>query len=139
MKYIKDNKQYVIRLDKGEEIVEKLTEFLKSENISTGNFTETGSVLSAEIGFYNLEEKEYHFKQFPEPLEIVSLTGNVALVDENPFVHAHTVLSNKNFECFGGHLKSAIIGATCEIYLKIFDAKVERKMDDEIGLKLLDL
>lgn len=139
MQSTKDNNQYIIRLEKGEDLSEKLLEFCKEGNINTAVFNGIGAVLSAEIGFYNLETKEYGFKNIETPHEIVSLTGNVILVDGNPFLHIHCVLSNANFECFGGHLKTAVVGATCEIYLKKIDATIERKQNDEIGLKLLDI
>lgn len=139
MKFTKDENQYLVRLEKGEEIAQKLLEFCKEENINTAVFNGIGAILNAEIGFYNLETKEYSFKKIETPHEIVSLTGNISIVDGDPFAHMHSILSNSNFECFGGHLKSAIVGATCEIYLNRIDAKVERKQNDEIGLKLLEL
>lgn len=138
MKFIKIKNQYVIRLEKGEEIEEKLLEFGKEQNINSAFFNAIGAVLNAEIGFYNLATKEYIYKEITTPHEIVSLTGNITLVDDNPFLHMHCVLSSDTFECVGGHLKKATVGATCEIYLKSLDAKITRKQNLEIGLKLLD-
>ena len=39
---------------------------------------------------------------------------------------------------FGGHLIRANISVTCEMVIDIIDGVVERKMDDEIGINLLD-
>lgn len=38
----------------------------------------------------------------------------------------------------GGHLISANISVTCEIVIDIIDGFVGRKMNDEIGINLLD-
>ncbi len=138
MQFVKSDKHYVIRLEKGEPIISRVTEFCEENNITSGLFHGIGAALSAEIGFYNLADKEYSWKKINEPMEIVSLTGNISLVEDKPFLHIHIVLSNSDFECFGGHLKDATVGATCEIYLTDSLTKIERKMDEEIGLKLLN-
>lgn len=138
MEFVKSNIGYVIRLEKGERLVEKLTEFCKEKNIHSGIFNGIGAVLAAEIGFYNLGKKEYEFKKFNQLLEIASLIGNVSLVDGEPFLHIHVVVSDNNFQCFGGHLKEAIVGATCEVYLTDFELTLVRKFDSEIGLNLLE-
>lgn len=138
MKFTKSKNRYVIRLSKGEKIVKELNNFCSQNAIHSGYFWAIGAVLWAEIGFYHLDRKDYSFKKFNTPHEIASLTGNIALVDSKPFLHIHTVLANENFACIGGHLKEAVVGATCEVYLVDFKKKIERKLDSEIGLKLLD-
>lgn len=138
MQFVKANNSYVIRLEKGESIIEELESFCQKENISTAFLNGLGAILSATLAFYNLEKKEYELKNLSETCEIVSLVGNVALVDNKPFAHLHCVLSNSKFECFGGHLKEGTVGATCEIHLIKLDVEIERKLDEKIGLKLLD-
>ena len=138
MQFVKANNSYIIRLEKGESIIEKLELLCQEENISTAFLSGLGALLSATLAFYNLEKKEYELKKLSETHEIVSLVGNITLVDGKPFVHSHCVLSNSKFECFGGHLKEGAVGATCEIHLTKLDTEIERKLDEEIGLKLLD-
>ena len=138
MQFVKDKDNYILRLEKGEEIISTLTQFCKEENITTGFFSGIGAILSAELAFYNLFKKEYELKELSETHEIASLTGNIALVENSPFVHIHCVLSNNKFECFGGHLKNGVVGATCELYLAKETTTIERKFDEKIGLKLLD-
>ena len=55
------------------------------------------------------------------------------------YVHCHAVFSNANMEAIAGHLKDAIVSATCEIFLVKLDGEIERKYDDNIGLNLMDL
>lgn len=137
MQYTKTPQGYLLRLNKGEEIGKTLISFCQSLSIQSGFFQAIGGVSEAELGFYDLDKKEYSFKKFARTHEIVSLTGNVTSIDSNPFVHMHTVLSDENFSCVGGHLKEGIVGATCEIYLVNFEKEITRSFDSEIGLKLL--
>lgn len=138
MQFVKDNNSYIIRLEKGESIIEKLESFCIKENFSAAFLNGLGAILSATLAFYNLEKKEYELKNLSEACEIVSLVGNITLVDNKPFAHLHCVLSNSKFECFGGHLKEGTVGVTCEIHLIKLDVEIERKLDEKIGLKLLD-
>lgn len=138
MQYIKDGNTFVIRLEVGEEIVSSLDKFLSAQKISSAYFSGIGAVQSATLGFYNLKKKKYRWKNFVE-CEVVSLTGNVAMLNGKPFIHAHMVLSDDKFNCYGGHLKEAVVGATLEIVLERLAARVERKFDKEIGLNLLDV
>ena len=69
------------------------------------------------------------------------MQGNVALVDDAPFVHAHAVLSrcDASLECIGAHIKEAYVAVTLEIYLTPLSISLLRKHDESIGLKLLDI
>jgi predicted DNA-binding protein with PD1-like motif len=138
MKFSKTEKGYIIRLLKGEKIIERLTSFCNQNSIESGVFQGIGAVMSAELGFYHLDKKEYEFKKIENLMEIVSMTGNVALVEGQPFLHIHTVLSDENLQTIGGHLKEAQVGATCELFLTKFETPVERVFDEETGLKLLN-
>jgi len=39
----------------------------------------------------------------------------------------------------GGHLKSGIVAATCEIFLTASDMKINRKPNEDIGLNQYNL
>lgn len=138
MQFKKSDNFYLIRLERNENLIEEISKFCEKEEINAAFFTAIGALSSSTISFYNFQSKEYLDKNIDEDLEIVSLTGNISIVENKPFVHFHGVFSNKNFECFGGHIKKGIVGATCEIHLTKLNMKIERKMDDSIGLKLLD-
>jgi len=138
MNFRKTEKGYILRLFKGERIAEKITDFCVKESVHSGVFYGIGAVLEAELAFYSLAKKKYIFKKLEKPQEIVSLTGNIALVENKPFLHIHAVLANDDFICSGGHLKEAVVGATGEIYLFSLKDAIERIFDEEIGLKLLD-
>jgi predicted DNA-binding protein with PD1-like motif len=132
---------FMIRLERGDELIASLVDFAQKRGIQSGFFHGLGAVKNVEIGYYPLETREYVFKKFPEDREVASMSGNIALVDGKPFVHAHAVLSacDDSLSCIGGHIKSAEVAVTLEILLTPFTGAIERKLDENIGLKLLDL
>lgn len=139
MKFQKFDKNFLLRLELGEPVVLTITNFCKNQQIYAGFVNGLGSMKNIELGYYELLEKEYKWQKFEETMEVASMTGNIAIVNNEPFLHIHTVLSGKNYQTVAGHLKEGVTGATLEILLTQFEREVERKMDDEIGLRLLDL
>lgn len=137
MKAIESHDSYVLVLKKGEDVFAEIINFCKKNKINAAWLNGLGAVLSAEVGFYQLESKQYDFTNLHKELEVVSLTGNVSLVDGQPFIHAHVVLSDRDNKALGGHLKSAIVGGTLEIRLQVIDALLHRDSDSETGLNLL--
>lgn len=140
MKYKKgDPGTFVISLAPGEEIIERLNDFLMQENIGNAYFLGIGALKKAELAHYRVDNKKYSSKIFEEPLELANMTGNVFLYDGKPMVHAHVTLGNDKFESFSGHLVSGIISAACEIVLKKLNSEFEKKHSHVIGLKLLSI
>jgi uncharacterized protein len=140
MQYKKvDPNTYVICLAPGEEIIEKINEFLGLEGIVNAYFSGIGAVKSAELAHYRVDNKKYSSKVFEEPLEIANLTGNAFLYESKPLVHAHATLGNDRFETLSGHLVKGYISAACEIVLVNLGSEIQKKDNDEIGLKLLSI
>ena len=52
-------------------------------------------------------------------LELVSFEGNITLKDNQPFLHAHVVLSDHDMNTFGGHLFETTIAAVESSLLEI--------------------
>ena len=46
--------------------------------------------------------------------------------------------SGKDGSVVGGHLNSATVSATCEMFITVLDGTVERRRDDEVGLNLFE-
>ncbi len=136
MKFIKTDKGYVVRLYKYESVITCLTQFCEDENILSGFFNGLGGACEAELGFYYTDRKEYEFKKFGA-CEIVNLIGNISIIDKKPFLHAHAVIADTTFACYGGHLKEATVSATCEVLITPFQTTLKRALDEQIGLKLL--
>jgi len=141
MKSIATDHGHIIRLERGEELIDALTTFCEKRSVRNAIFQGIGAVENVQIGYYDLATKEYFFRTEPGVFEVASMQGNVALVEGKPFIHVHAVLSRceESLECIGAHIKEAHVAVTLEIYMTVLDTSVDRKHDDDIGLKLLSL
>jgi len=138
MEFRKFNNDYVIRLNKGEEVIEKLKELCKNENIELAEITGLGASDLVEIGVFNVNTKEYKTKVFEGMFEITSLVGNATRKDGEVYLHIHINFGDEEGLVRGGHLVRTKISATSEIILRKIDGNVGRKLSNEIGLNLLD-
>lgn len=138
MEYRKFEDTYVIRLNKGEEVIKCLKEICQNENIELAEITGLGASDLVEIGVFNVNTKEYNTKVFEGMFEITSLVGNVTRKDSEVYLHIHINFGDEDGIVKGGHLVKATISATSEIILRKVDGKVNRKLSEEIGLNLLE-
>ena len=138
MKFKQIKNKYFLTLLKGEKIIETLLKFLKEQNIKAGFFNGLGAISHVILANYNLETKEYIEKEFEGQREIVSFHGNLSMMDNEPYVHAHMAVGDDDMNMKGGHCKEAIVAATCEIVLIDLDIDISRYKDEEIGLNLFN-
>ena len=137
MEYRKFNNSYVVRINKGEEIVEKLKELCEKEDIKVAEITGLGASNLVEIGLFNLNTKEYKTTTFEGMFEISSLIGNATRKDGEVYLHLHINFSDETGNTKGGHLVRCNISATSEIIVNKIEGNVDRKLSDEIGLNLM--
>ena len=136
MEYRKFNNTIVARIDKGEEILEKIKEIALKENIKLANVNALGATNDFTVGVYKVDEKKYYSNSFQGNFEIVSLTGTINTMNDEFYTHIHMSAGNDKGEVFGGHLNRAIVSATCEMIINIIDGNVDRFYDEKIGLNL---
>jgi predicted DNA-binding protein with PD1-like motif len=131
----------LIRLERGEQVAASIAGFCESRGIEAATFSAIGAIKNTQLGYYSLETREYFFKTVAEDREVASMTGNVALVEGKPFVHVHALLSacDESLAVIGGHIKEAEVAVTLEVFLTPLGTQISRIMNDEVGLKLLDL
>lgn len=140
MKYKFDGFNWLVRLEKGELLVESLAKLFKEQKLPSCWVSGLGGAVWAELGFYHLDKKEYEWKKLAQPLEILSLQGNVAWDGEEPVFHIHGSFSDDKMQALGGHVKELEVAGTCEILLhKWYANNLTRSRDENIGLNLLDL
>lgn len=130
---------YLVRLAKGEEIIETLSSFVAEQNILGGFVFGLGAFKDLTLGYYDSAKKEYMKKLIKDDLEFGNFTGSIAYVEGKPFVHAHVSAAGSDMKAFCGHLFSATISGTGEFMIIPSESKVERKLDPGTGLTLLDL
>ena len=129
MEYKKFNNQYVIRIDKGEEICAKLKEVAQKENIKLAYLTG---------GVFDTKEKVFKGHTWEGDLEIVSIGGNINTMNGETYTHFHISVADEAGNVYGGHLTEAVISGTGELVLTEIEGTVDRKFDEEIGLNLFE-
>ncbi|HTR97574.1 MAG TPA: PPC domain-containing DNA-binding protein [Candidatus Acidoferrales bacterium] len=108
---------WILRLDRGEEIVGSLAAFAAREGIRAGFLSAIGAVGEAELGFFGPERRTYERRTFTGDHEIGSLTGNLSELEGRPFAHCHIVLAGPDFIAHTGHLFRGVITVTCEVQI----------------------
>ena len=131
-------KTWAIVLDTNEEAAGALLEFAREQKLSAAQLTGIGAFSEVELGFFEIEKKEYKRIPIREQLEVLSLTGDVTLSEGKPKVHAHVVLGKRDGTAWGGHLLKGIVRPTLEVILTESPAHLHRKHDSATGLALID-
>jgi len=139
MRWRKNGPYYQLRLERGEEIIPTITEFVQARRLKSGWLTGLGAGTDLELGSYNLKKKKYHRRLFKGEYEICSLVGNIAYDDKTPIQHIHAVISNERLTTYSGHLFGGRVAATCEIAILPGTEKLIRRLEPDSGLKLLQL
>jgi predicted DNA-binding protein with PD1-like motif len=130
----------VARFDNGRDVLDDLNELVRQNQVTAGNLTAIGTVQKASVGFF-LGDGQYSTVTVDGPLEIVSCVGNVSVKDNQPFVHAHIILADRNGRTYGGHLMpGCLVDATLEVTVQAYDGiDLVRKQDPNTKLFLLDI
>ena len=136
MEYKQMRNHYVMRVDPGEEILEKIGILCKKENIRVGSAVGLGASNRAVVGLFDTVNKVYKKKELTGPMEITSLVGNISTKDGETYLHFHVNLCDEEMRIQGGHMNACYVSATAEITVTKSEGTVERSMDEEIGLNL---
>ena len=136
MDYRKFGDTYVVRLDRGEEILEQVKLLAEKEQIRLASVQALGAVNDFTVGVYNTETKVYASNTFQGAFEIVSLTGTIDTMDGKSYLHLHMSAGDAQGKVFGGHLNRAVISATCEMVIHCIDGELDRVHDEDVGLNL---
>ena len=139
MLYKRYGNNLVARLEVGEDISEQVLAIAEKEKIKVASISAIGAVNDCTVGVFNTETKVYDEKHLTgSNFEIAGLTGSLTTMDGKPYAHLHIVCANHNCEAIGGHLINSRISLTCEIFMQIIDAEIERKYSDEVGINLMN-
>lgn len=129
----------VVRLEKGEDVIKGILAACKQEHVTLASVMGLGAVGRTVMGFYDISKGKYLSKEYTGKYEITSLIGNVTLLDGEPVLHLHMTIAGEDGIVYGGHLHGAAISVTGEIFLHKIPGTVEKKIDPELGLNLMDL
>lgn len=136
MEYRRFENTIIARIDKGEEILDKVKEIALKEQIKLASVQAIGAINEFTVGVFKTDEKKYLANEFKGSYEIVSLAGTINTMDGEFYTHLHMSAGNDKGEVFGGHLNRALVSATCEMVITVIPGNVDRYFDEEVGLNL---
>lgn len=134
MEFRKDGDTFIIRLARGERLQETMKKFLEQTGVKGGELQAIGAVDEVELGLYHVDTQTYVWKKFEGEYEVVGLTGTITETG----LHAHGVISDENFACFGGHFKEARVSGMLEVFLREHK-KIRRQLEPSTGLNVMEL
>jgi uncharacterized protein len=137
MQFKKFKNKILIRIDKGEELVETLKKFCIEQKIKLATISGIGATNKVKVGLFEISSKKYFSKEFTGDYEIAPLYGNISTMKGEIYLHLHINIADSKQNSYGGHLNSAVISATFEGVIDIIDGQVDRELSEEIGLNLL--
>ena len=117
MEYKRFGNTVVVRMDKGEEIVEQVKQVALKENIKLAQVSALGATNDFEVGLFDTQKMQYLPNHFTGDHEIVSLTGTINTMNGEYYSHLHMSAAGKDGSVVGGHLKRAVISVTCEMVI----------------------
>lgn len=130
---------YVVVCDPGDEAVEALTQFARSERLEAAQITAVGGFERATVGWFDRDAKDYRRIDVDQQCELLSLLGDVAEGEDGPIAHMHVVLGLSDGSTRGGHLLEARVFPTLEAVVTENPARLRKVMRPDLGCALIDL
>lgn len=125
--------------DKGDEFMSRLKAFAQKQNLTGSTFTAIGAFSDITLQYFDRQKMDYKDIPISEQVEVLSLTGNITLDDGEPKIHAHVVTGDSEGATRGGHIKEAHVWPTLEVIIVEAPRHLQRRLDKETGLALIDL
>lgn len=131
---LREENLVIFRVEDGKDVVESLRQVAKDHQIESGVILSgIGMLRDFEVGFYSREKAGYITSKFNEPVELLSLSGNISQCNNQTFFHLHVALAKEDMKAIGGHLKKATVHNTIEgIIIKFSKTKLTRDPETRI-------
>jgi len=131
-------KNYAIILAKGDEVMSGLTDFARQNKVTSASFTAIGAFSHATVAWFDDARKEFRLIPIKQQVELVSMIGDIALVNDQPAVHTHVALASSDGTVRGGHVINAFVFPTLELFMTVYSTPLHKELDKATGLKLID-
>jgi predicted DNA-binding protein with PD1-like motif len=135
---IDGRRTWLLVFDTDDEVVSACAEFAARERLEGALVTGAGAMMQVALGCYDYSRGDYRRTHVDGQVEVCSLTGNVALYDGRPRLHAHVVVSSFDGMTRGGQLLEGFVRPNLELTV-VETPPLRRRRDAETGLPLLDL
>ncbi len=136
---IKDGAErtYAVVFEEGEDPMAGLCALSNAKELTASRLVGTGGFARATLGFYDPDARAWLPIPVEEQVQVVSLTGTVALDGGSPAVRVKCVLARRDGSLVGGHLLDAVVRPTLEVVLTEAPGELTLRPDPRSGLAVL--
>jgi predicted DNA-binding protein with PD1-like motif len=135
----REGREFVLVFDPGDEVASLLLQFAEQEKLGFSRLLAVGAFSDVAVGYFDLKTKEYLPIRIEEQVEVTSLIGNIARFEGKPKLHAHVTIGKRDGTVHGGHLLSAHVRPTLELFLTEWPARLVRTFNTETNIPLIDI
>jgi len=131
-------RQYAVIFYQGDEAFSGLVEFAEKYHITSAHFTAIGALNGATLGWFDPQRKMYKKIPIPGQLEVIGMSGDIALYQRKPVVHTHMVVGTSDGTTRGGHVLAAYVSPTLEVMVTVDPVAMQKRFDPDTDLTLID-
>lgn len=113
-----DRNTYSLVLDRGDELVSCLEAFARENHLRTSQLSGVGAFSYVVLGFFNWEKKDYERIHIGEQVEVLSLVGDIDLIDGKTSLHPHVVVAKADGTTHAGHLLEGYVRPSMEVVIE---------------------
>lgn len=130
---------FALIFDKGDAVREKLLEFSTANRFSNVQLTAIGAFSEVTLGYFDRQQRDYKNIPVKEQVEVLSFAGNIVQKEGRPLLHAHVVVGRSDGTALGGHFLGGKVWPTLEMVITELPVHLNRTLDEETGLPLINL
>jgi uncharacterized protein len=127
-------RSFTLVFEPGDEVVAQITAFARAQRVTAGRLTGIGGFSVATLGYFDKSKKIYEPIAIDEQVELLSLLGTLAMKDGEPLLHAHAVVGRRDGSVSGGHLLSATVWPTLELFIDSYALTLVKRDRPELGV-----
>ncbi len=115
----------MVRLEDGEKLIGSLSQI---GMVSAVLLNGVGMLRDVKLGYW--DGSQYVTEEIEEPVELLSLQGNVATREGEKIIHCHATVAKRGGDAFGGHVVEATVHNTVESFLyELSEINLERQLE----------
>ncbi len=85
-----------------------------------------------------MQDEMFKAISIPEPSEITSLIGDIAIFNDKPVAHTHVNGATSDGISHSGNLLEMFVGPTLEVVVMVEPTALYKKLDPESGAGIID-
>lgn len=124
-------------IKKGGKVPEDLLKIASKMRVKTARVECIGAVRQVELAYYNHQKRKYEVKLFEEDMEVLTMLGNICMMDDKLLLHMHGTFGRRDFNVVGGHINRAVADPFLEVVLTPTVNVAYRKYDEELKLNAI--